>query len=55
LAAKIAKFHETADAMTVGMDLDIGIVHSDDPRFCHANNDGNEWGGRLQMKRSQRI
>ncbi|KAG2117531.1 hypothetical protein BD769DRAFT_1672572 [Suillus cothurnatus] len=42
LAAKIAKFHETADAMTVGMDLDIGTVHSDDPRFCHADNDDEE-------------
>ncbi|KAG1732854.1 uncharacterized protein EDB91DRAFT_1057862 [Suillus paluster] len=43
LAARIAKFHETADAMTAGMDLDIGTVHSDDPRFCRTDNDGNEW------------
>ncbi|KAG1844776.1 hypothetical protein F4604DRAFT_1937331 [Suillus subluteus] len=43
LAARIAKFHETADAMTAGMDLDIGTVHSDDPRFCRTDNDGTEW------------
>ncbi|KAG1722468.1 hypothetical protein EDB19DRAFT_1834993 [Suillus lakei] len=43
LAARIVKFHETADAMTASMDLDIGTVHSDDPRFCHTDNDGNEW------------
>ncbi|KAG1818960.1 hypothetical protein DFJ58DRAFT_850222 [Suillus subalutaceus] len=43
LAARIAKFHETADAMTASMDLGLPTVHSDDPRFCHADNDGYEW------------
>ncbi|KAG1809366.1 uncharacterized protein BJ212DRAFT_1484485 [Suillus subaureus] len=43
LAARITKFHETTNAMTAGMDLDIGTVHSDDPRFCHTDNNGNEW------------
>lgn len=43
LTARIVKFHETADAMTAGMDLDIGTVHSDDPRFCRTGSDGNEW------------
>ncbi|KAG2079129.1 hypothetical protein BDR04DRAFT_1146819 [Suillus decipiens] len=42
-AARIAKFHETADAMTAGMDLRMATVHSDDPRFCHADNNGYEW------------
>ncbi|KAG1846287.1 hypothetical protein F4604DRAFT_1533945, partial [Suillus subluteus] len=43
LAARIAKFHETADVMTAGMDLRIATVHSDDPRFCCAENDDYEW------------
>jgi hypothetical protein len=36
LAGRITKFHETADAMTEGMELDAGTVHVDDPRFCTA-------------------
>lgn len=38
------KFHETADAITAGMDLGIATVHHDDPRFCHVGNDENGWG-----------
>ncbi|KAG1784460.1 uncharacterized protein HD556DRAFT_1193916, partial [Suillus plorans] len=44
LTARIAKFHETADAMTAGMDLGTATVHSDDPRFCYAGHDENGWG-----------
>ncbi|KAG0703425.1 hypothetical protein DFH29DRAFT_874531 [Suillus ampliporus] len=44
LMARIGKFHETADAVTAGMDLGIATVHSDDPRFCHVGNDENGWG-----------
>ncbi|KAG2068303.1 hypothetical protein BDR04DRAFT_981070, partial [Suillus decipiens] len=43
LAARIIKFHKTANAMTAGMDLRMATVHSNDPRFCHTDNDGYEW------------
>jgi hypothetical protein len=42
LAARIAKFHENADAMTGGLELDAGTVHIDDPRFCRAEGELDE-------------
>ncbi|KAG1893128.1 uncharacterized protein F5891DRAFT_986194, partial [Suillus fuscotomentosus] len=43
LSARITKFHETADAMTEGIELEAGIVHTDDPRFCKANDEEQDW------------
>ena len=42
LAARITKFHENADAMTEGLELDGGTVHVDDPRFCRAEGELDE-------------
>ncbi|KAG2737182.1 hypothetical protein P692DRAFT_20667982, partial [Suillus brevipes Sb2] len=43
LAARIIKFHETADRMTEGIELDTGTVHIDDPRFCRAEGEDQGW------------
>ncbi|KAG2091658.1 uncharacterized protein F5147DRAFT_586160, partial [Suillus discolor] len=37
LAARISKFHEMADAMTEGIEVDTGTEHMDDVRFCTAD------------------
>jgi hypothetical protein len=37
LAARISKFHETADAMTDSIEVDTGTEHIDDIRFCAAD------------------
>ncbi|OJA15723.1 hypothetical protein AZE42_13710, partial [Rhizopogon vesiculosus] len=42
LAARITKFHENADAMTEGLELDAGTVYIDDPRFCRAEGELDE-------------
>ncbi|KAG1889979.1 hypothetical protein F4604DRAFT_1568437 [Suillus subluteus] len=39
LAGRITKFHEIADQMMEGIELDWGTVHVDDPRFCMAEAD----------------
>ncbi|KAG1838555.1 hypothetical protein F4604DRAFT_1572198 [Suillus subluteus] len=43
LAVRIAKFHEIADQMMEGIELDWGTVHVDDPRFCMAEADEQAW------------
>ncbi|KAG1838545.1 hypothetical protein DFJ58DRAFT_733798 [Suillus subalutaceus] len=43
LAAQIIKFHETADQMTQGIELDSGTVHVDDSRFCQAEAEEQAW------------
>ncbi|KAG1830726.1 hypothetical protein DFJ58DRAFT_671542 [Suillus subalutaceus] len=43
LAARIIKFHETADQMTQGIELDSGTVHVDDSRFCQAEAEEQAW------------
>lgn len=48
LAARIIKFHETADRITEGIELDTGTVHIDDPRFCRA--EGEEQGGEPEVE-----
>ncbi|KAG1863081.1 hypothetical protein F4604DRAFT_1587244, partial [Suillus subluteus] len=37
LAARISQFHEVADAMTEGIEVDAGTEHMDDTRFCAAD------------------
>jgi hypothetical protein len=37
LAGRIPKFHETADAMIDGIEVDTGIKHIDNIRFCAAD------------------
>ncbi|KAG2035935.1 hypothetical protein BDR03DRAFT_832443, partial [Suillus americanus] len=37
LAARISQFHEIADAMTEGIEVDAGTEHVDDTRFCAAD------------------
>ncbi|KAG2358385.1 hypothetical protein BDR07DRAFT_1489522 [Suillus spraguei] len=43
LAAQITKFHEIADQMIEGIELDWGTVHVDDPLFCMAEADEQAW------------
>ncbi|KAG2112801.1 hypothetical protein BD769DRAFT_1315844, partial [Suillus cothurnatus] len=37
LAARISQFHEVADAMMEGIEVDAGTKHMDDMRFCAAD------------------
>ncbi|KAG1764090.1 hypothetical protein EV702DRAFT_1051462 [Suillus placidus] len=37
LAARISQFHEVADAMTEGIEVEPGTEHVDDTRFCAAD------------------
>ncbi|KAG2116345.1 hypothetical protein BD769DRAFT_1338325, partial [Suillus cothurnatus] len=43
LSARITAFHETADAMTEGIELEAGTVHKDDARFCWAEDEEHDW------------
>ncbi|KAG1763081.1 hypothetical protein EDD22DRAFT_846611 [Suillus occidentalis] len=43
LAFRITKFHEIADQMMEGIELDWGTVHVDDPQFCMAEADEQAW------------
>ncbi|KAG1887759.1 hypothetical protein F4604DRAFT_1570502, partial [Suillus subluteus] len=43
LSARITAFHETADAMTEGIELEAGMVHKDDARFCWAEDEEHDW------------
>ncbi|KAG2111109.1 hypothetical protein DEU56DRAFT_762242 [Suillus clintonianus] len=43
ISARITAFHETADAMTEGIELEAGTVHKDDARFCWAEDEEHDW------------
>ncbi|KIK31764.1 hypothetical protein CY34DRAFT_36943, partial [Suillus luteus UH-Slu-Lm8-n1] len=49
LAARISKFHETADAITDGIEVDAGTEHLDDVRFCAADM-GEQWAEAVDLE-----
>jgi hypothetical protein len=55
LAARIIKFHETADRITEGIELDTGTVHVDDPRFCRAEGEEQGWEPEVTDEHSSEL
>ncbi|KAG2124299.1 hypothetical protein BD769DRAFT_1334995, partial [Suillus cothurnatus] len=55
LAACVIKFHETADHITEGIELDTGTVHIDDPRFCRAEGEEQGWEPEVTDKHSLKL
>ncbi|KAG1889622.1 uncharacterized protein F5891DRAFT_922004, partial [Suillus fuscotomentosus] len=45
LAARITKFHEVADAMMEGIEVNAGTEHTDDIRFCGPDVEEHGWEG----------